>query len=145
MAQEWQSHPGAQALLDLMASRALLSRLEALGRLRPLPNRGRRLILSPCRHAATLALGQGLCGCRLYHHNIIFEVTVCEPLVPAVIPGARLHCLCWAKHIGKIVSKDMCSVYLDDEDGVRGIGVRCASGVVFPYVVVDHLSPRMPS
>src|SRR5207247_4114311 len=54
VAQEWQSHPGAQALLDLMASRALLSRLEALGRLRPLPNRGRRLILSPCRHAATL-------------------------------------------------------------------------------------------
>lgn len=31
VAEEWEGHPGARALLDLMASRALLSRLETLG------------------------------------------------------------------------------------------------------------------
>jgi DNA-binding XRE family transcriptional regulator/molybdate-binding protein len=31
LAEEWEAHPGARALLDLMASRVLISRLEALG------------------------------------------------------------------------------------------------------------------
>ena len=31
VAEEWEAHPGARALLDLIASRALLGRLEALG------------------------------------------------------------------------------------------------------------------
>jgi hypothetical protein len=31
VAEQWEAHPGARALLDLIASRALLSRLEALG------------------------------------------------------------------------------------------------------------------